>query len=153
MRGGAYDPEAVRRLRAEREARDAGGLFGEEVPAPPAPSNGTTTSAAAAEGMRLKVSALRVLVLSAFVEAGEHGITREELAGMLPGGGDTLRPRVWELMTQPEIWARFGSEKPLLKEDGDERPTRSGGRAAIVRATPEGVAAMAHQNTGGTLAR
>jgi len=83
------------------------------------PTNGTPTSNAASEQHR-NTDQQRTAVLAAIRESPD-GLTREEICTELGLGGDSVRPRVWEL-------ARRG----LVTERG-QRATVSGRMAAIVR--------------------
>jgi hypothetical protein len=83
--------------------------------------NGTPTSRAAAKKHRQHAAVQRSRVLAAIIMA-KDGATREELEGVTGLGGNSIRPRVRELI-------RAG----LLKETGDTRKTRAGIAASVLR--------------------
>jgi DNA-binding Lrp family transcriptional regulator len=82
------------------------------------PHNGTPTSIDAAEAIH-DASTLRATVLAA-IEAAPNGLTREELEKATGLSGNTVRPRVWELLRAGRITA-CGC-----------RPTASGRAAAVL---------------------
>lgn len=67
------------------------------------PHNGTPTSIDAADGL-VDPSTLRATVLEA-IRRAPNGLTREELEGVTGLSGNTVRPRVWELMRAGRITA------------------------------------------------
>jgi len=82
------------------------------------PDNGTQTSIAAAKAVP-DAATLRSCVLSAIVDAA-NGLTREEIEAATGLNGNTVRPRVWELV-------RAG-----LVEPRGVRKTQSGRAAAVM---------------------
>jgi len=84
-----------------------------------APHNGTPTSREAALSIRRALPALEQRVL-VYIASRADGCTREEIGDALHMGGDTVRPRVAELLA-----------RELVREDG-ERKTRSGRPAAVL---------------------
>lgn len=116
--------DAAQRLRVEAADRALDGMR--------PPHNGTETSIEAAVSLDGNATAtLRSQVLQAIVEAGPYGMTREELQRRLGLAGDTLRPRVWELLGQ-----NGGPE--LVKQTTNTRLTRSGRRSFVLVATERG---------------
>ena len=67
---------------------------------PTAPHNGTATSQAAAASVTRSGRALidRERVYQAVLASGVRGMTRRDLEETLQLDGNTLRPRVWELL-------------------------------------------------------
>lgn len=90
-----------------------------------APSNGTRTSRIAADSIVRHAKTLRQKVFQALLSAGEAGLTREELETVCEMDGNTLRPRVWELIRAKSI-----RELPETMT----RKTASGRQAAILTA-------------------
>lgn len=86
------------------------------------PHNGTPTSKAAAEA-KGNAATERELVYRALAQAVEA--TREELETLTRLSGNSLRPRIYELVKAGRV-----------EETGATRPTTSGRRAAILRVTP-----------------
>jgi hypothetical protein len=84
--------------------------------------NGTPTSREAAKRHRQHASIQRSRVLAAVIMA-KDGATREELEDATGLGGNSVRPRVRELI-----------KAGLLKETGDLRKTRAGISASVLRA-------------------
>jgi len=82
------------------------------------PDNGTATSNAAAKAVP-DAARLRACVLAAIAESAA-GLTREEIEAATGLSGNTVRPRVWELV-------RTG----LVAECGTRR-TASGRAAAVI---------------------
>lgn len=82
------------------------------------PHNGTPTSIDAADGL-VDASTLRATVLEA-IRAATNGLTREELEGVTGLSGNTVRPRVWELMRAGRI------------TESGRRPSASGRAAAVL---------------------
>lgn len=96
------------------------------------PSNGTRTSRAAAEAIEPLAARQRRHVFRDLIWWTKYhqGATREQLAETTGLSGDSLRPRVWELIKQ-------GYAEPT----GQTRRTRSGREAEVLRAvTREGEA-------------
>ncbi|MBS2028746.1 MAG: MarR family transcriptional regulator [Deltaproteobacteria bacterium] len=89
------------------------------------PSNGTVTSDAAAEAIKPSAATLRALVLAAVSNSGPHGVTRQEIEERTQLEGNTVRPRVKELLAAG-----------LVVETDRVRDTRSG-RAAFVLVAKE----------------
>jgi response regulator of citrate/malate metabolism len=81
------------------------------------PDNGTTTSKAAAKSV--DAATLRACVLET-IEAAAAGLTREEIEAATGLSGNTVRPRVWELV-----------HAGLVAECGTRR-TASGRAAAVM---------------------
>ena len=82
------------------------------------PDNGTATSKAAAKAVP-DAAKLRACVLAAIADAAA-GLTREEIEAATGLSGNTVRPRVWELV-------RAG----IVKPEG-VRKTQSGRAAAVI---------------------
>jgi hypothetical protein len=82
------------------------------------PHNGTPTSIDAADGL-VDASTLRATVLEAIKQA-PNGLTREELEKATGLSGNTVRPRVWELLHDGRIM------------QAGTRPTASGRAAAVL---------------------
>lgn len=85
-----------------------------------APHNGRPTSRAAAQAIEPKAGTYRHAVLE-LIRLEPHGLTREDLCELTGLSGDTIRPRVWELIGQG-----------LIMESGETRPTRSGRAAEVL---------------------
>jgi hypothetical protein len=108
-------------------------LFGEpeEVqtePVPPfEPSSETSTEAATEKDEDSRVTERR-RVYEYIYDKGDYGATREEIEFGLSLSGNTVRPRVWELL------GSGGRHKPAIFESSDRRPTTSGRRAAVLKA-------------------
>jgi len=135
-----FDAQFVAHAQREREKATqelTSSLFA--VPERLPPHNGTKTSRAAARDKQVAGAAVdRGRILLALADAGSRGLTREEIGQILSMPGDTVRPRVWEMMLRPEVWARCDADAPLICEHGDQRATSRGKAAAIVRLTPAG---------------
>ena len=85
------------------------------------PHNGTATSRAAAENQKpSKVKADRAAIL-AYVKSRD-GATRDQIEVGLGMAGNTVRPRVWELIG-------YGH----LEVTTEKRPTRAGSPAFVLR--------------------
>jgi hypothetical protein len=106
------------RRAAPEEAPESNPLF--DAP----PHNGRPTSIAAAASVADRVATQRLAVLGV-IAATPHGLTREEIADALHLGGDTVRPRVWELMGNNGHGAQ-------IRESGERRKTRSGRNAEVL---------------------
>lgn len=87
------------------------------------PHNGTATSLAAAESMECHAAKQRREVLNYLKDCAD-GATREEIERGLGMSGNSVRPRVSELI-----------RRGLAFEAGDTRLTVSGRKAYIVRST------------------
>jgi len=59
--------------------------------------------------------------------AGDKGQTREEIAEKLELSGDTVRPRVKELLGEAKNWT-----DPLVRRNGETRKTKSGLSAEVL---------------------
>jgi hypothetical protein len=99
----------------EYEGDDDLGLFA--VPKPP-PHNHTRTSIAASDSMRGKADRQREAVY-ALIHSKPLGITREEIQESLGLDGNSVRPRVWELLGN-------GGHPARIRETGEVRRGRSG---------------------------
>lgn len=84
------------------------------------PSNGTSTSRAAAASLRPVVGTIRRAVLDAVVASGARGVTCDELEASMEGRHQTVSPRLYELRNDG-----------LVVDSSRKRRTRSG-RMAIV---------------------
>ena len=87
-----------------------------------APHNGTPTSRAAAEEIRPASETLRQTVLEAICLRERYGATREELEAMTGLNGNTIRPRVAELLEQGLV----------VLPEGRTRKTKAGRQAAVL---------------------
>lgn len=85
------------------------------------PTNHTPTSDAAAVAIEPSAATLRGVVLRFIEQQGNYGATREEIQLGTGLGGDTVRPRVWEL-----------EKAALVKGSGITRPTKSGKQAEVL---------------------
>jgi hypothetical protein len=148
--------KALAALKAETEYREnglvyfrlarAGAKSPETVgtPAPseytPLPHNGTETSKAASVAVAASgdAQADRARVLECIRVAGKRGITRADICNQTGLSGDTVRPRVWELMGQdkkkafpalvevqgkriPDCGGRLSQEVLVVKEGSEAR--------------------------------
>jgi DNA-directed RNA polymerase specialized sigma24 family protein len=86
-------------------------------------SNRRPTSAAARERVQPHLSRLRGKVYTAVLKAGVRGLTREEIEQRTRIPGNTVRPRVRELI-----------KMKLLVLSSEERCTDSGCNAEVLRA-------------------
>lgn len=86
-----------------------------------APHNRTRTSRAAAQAIEPKAGTQRATVLRWIRLLEETGMTRDELEYLTGLSGNTIRPRVYELI-------RDG----FVMESGETRPTRSGRAAEVL---------------------
>jgi len=93
------------------------------------PHNGTDTSAAAAESVREKATRLRRLVFETVAREFPGGLTRQEIESLTGLAGNTVRPRVWELVLD------YG----LLRDTDERRLTRSRRLASVVVMVPGAV--------------
>ena len=84
----------------------------------------SATSLAAAKAVEPRANSDRLRVLFAIRDAGERGITDDELQFGLNMPGDTERPRRNELL-----------EKGLIWKSATTRPTRSGHEATVWRSS------------------
>jgi hypothetical protein len=83
--------------------------------------NHTATSIAAAHAAQGNASRQRDAILEALGKAGIHGLTREEMEGATGLPGNSIRPRVSELMAAEAI-----------EPSGEIRRTRSGRQAEVL---------------------
>lgn len=83
--------------------------------------NGTQTSIAAAESVRSTAATDRQRILEAVRAAGIHGMTREQIEVATGLTGNTVRPRVAELLAAGTI-----------EEAGEIRRTTSGRAAKVL---------------------
>ncbi len=88
------------------------------------PHNGTVTSKRAAERIKPSAAAARLIVYEAISRAGIHGLTREEIEDVTGLPGNTVRPRVYDLMDPKKT--------VLIEEAGEVRPCRSGCYAKVL---------------------
>lgn len=102
---------------------------------PPSERSSTTSVAAAAAKTPLSAGQQRRNVMRVLVIFG--ALTREQIAEELGLSGDSVRPRVWELMRH---------DPPLVRENG-ERPTVSGRMAAVLEPTFAGRVWLAESQT------
>jgi hypothetical protein len=86
-----------------------------------APHNGSATSKAAAEGIRESRTRLVTQVFNYIDSKRTHGATRDEVERALRIPGNTVRPRVAELL-----------KLTLIRETDRTRETRSGRMAAVL---------------------
>lgn len=93
---------------------------------PPAQAH-SRTSAAAAEGIRTGSARLRQQVYDWLLARGSHGATDEEMQDGIPMAASTQRPRRGELQ-----------KAGLVRDSGDTRSTRSGRKAVVWLAVPQG---------------
>jgi hypothetical protein len=113
--------------------RGDGQTYSEADVEPAPPHNHTRTSIAAADSVRGKADRQREDVYACIV-AHPRGITREEIQDALGLDGNSVRPRVWELLGNNGHPAR-------IRETGETRKGRSGRHAevlAIIRLTLAG---------------
>lgn len=96
--------------------------------APAAPHNGTQTSRAAAVAVEAsgKATTDRAKVLECIKRAGERGITRADIQATTGIGGDTVRPRVHELLGKQKDKAGL-YPAPLIEELEETRIPDCGG--------------------------
>lgn len=85
------------------------------------PSNGTATSDAAASSIRPHAETLRAFVYQFVRSRGDYGATRHEIEAAIGLAGNTVRPRVCELMNSHK-----------LVETDLTRITPSGRKAAVL---------------------
>jgi len=90
---------------------------------PPAQRH-SATSVEAAQAIEPRAATLRRRVLDYLRECGDRGATRQEVEAALGMSGNTVRPRVCELM-----------EMGLVQETTETRLTPSGRRAFVLVAT------------------
>ena len=84
-------------------------------------SHDAPTSLAAAEVAQHSAQADRAKIFTAIFAAGIHGLTREEIEDKTGIKGNTVRPRVCDLIKQG-----------LIVESDEIRPTRSGCMARVL---------------------
>ena len=110
---GMFSPEATSAML--RKGLEVGGMI--------APDNGTKTSREAAVAILPHADTQRAEIL-AVIAASDAGLTRENIEDRTTMPGNSIRPRIWELVA-----AGLVEEVP-----GIYRFTRSGRRAAVLRA-------------------
>jgi hypothetical protein len=69
----------------------------------------------------------REMIYRLIMFAGDKGQTREEIAEKLELSGDTVRPRVKELLGEAKNWT-----DPLVRRNGETRKTKSGLSAEVM---------------------
>jgi hypothetical protein len=90
------------------------------------PAVNKDTSVEAADMIKPSANAIRERVYDFLEHRGAYGATREELAaGLPPLSGDTIRPRVWELLGNNGFPRR-------ITETATTRPTKSGRNARVL---------------------
>jgi hypothetical protein len=104
----------VKRHGPEELEDDGGPLFA----ARPPPHNGTRTSIAAADSVRSKAARQRDEVFACILSR-PGGVTREEIQEALGLDGNSVRPRVWELLGN-------GGHAQRIRETGELRQGKSG---------------------------
>lgn len=77
------------------------------------PHSGGITSRAAAEAIAPTAATTRELVFEFIAAAGAAGATREEIQTGLNLAGDTVRPRVWELIGSDRVEVTTETRKTL----------------------------------------
>lgn len=87
----------------------------------PAPHNGTPTSRGAARAIRHRAQTIRLKIYDLLVSRGANGATREEVEQATGFVGNTVRPRIVELV-----------EAHLVQESGRTRPTVAGRAASVL---------------------
>jgi hypothetical protein len=88
---------------------------------PEAPGHrGVDTSVAAADAMAPKLGRLQVMAAEAIRDAGDHGLTADELAARLDLSRWSIQPRTSEL-----------KRKGVIRDSGQRRPNETG-KLAIV---------------------
>lgn len=87
---------------------------------------GSSTSRAAAQAVAARLPKLQAEVLEFVRARGARGATREELEQGLNMSGNTVRPRVKELLNP------YRAGGPLLRVSDERRPTRSGMAAEVL---------------------
>lgn len=87
------------------------------------PSNGTYTSGVAAQRKKRTAAQQRERVLKFIQGCGAEGCIREDICTALHLTGDSVRPRVWELVKQG-----------LIEDTCITRPTLSGRPAFVLKA-------------------
>ena len=85
------------------------------------PHNGTVNSKRAAERVKPSAAVARLIVFEAISNAGIHGLTREEIEAVTGLPGNTVRPRVWDLM-----------KTNAIEEGGEVRPCKSGSYGKVL---------------------
>ena len=105
--------------------------------APPLPTfartSKTSRQAAIAKYDRRDSLVQRELILSFIRERGDYGATREEIQVWFKLSGDSVRPRVKELLGQAKGWTA-----PRIRVSGVTRKTVSGNRAEVLVRNKEG---------------
>ena len=102
-----------------------------KTPAPPlpafAPGSETSRQAAIAKYDAGSSPSQREMIYRLIMFAGDKGQTREEIAEKLDLSGDTVRPRVKELLGEAKGWP-----DALVKRNGETRKTKSGLKAEVL---------------------
>ena len=92
-----------------------------------APGSETSRQAAIAKYDAGSSPSQREMIYRLIMFAGDKGQTREEIAEKLDLSGDTVRPRVKELLGEAKGWP-----DALIKRSGETRATKSGLRAEVL---------------------
>ena len=107
-------------------------------PAPPLPTfarkSETSRQAAIAKYDRHDSLVQRELILSFIRERGDYGATREEIQTWFKLSGDSVRPRVKELLGQAKGWTA-----PRIRVSELTRKTVSGNRAEVLVENKEAI--------------
>ena len=105
-----------------------------KTPAPPlpafAPGSETSRQAAIAKYDAGSSPSQREMIYRLIMFAGDKGQTREEIAEKLDLSGDTVRPRICELLGAAKGWP-----DALIKRSGKTRATKSGLKAEVLVVT------------------
>jgi hypothetical protein len=105
-------------------------------PPMPAPASSLPTFAAGSETSREAAIAKydaktapsqREMIYRLIMFSGDKGQTREEIAEKLELSGDTVRPRIKELLGEAKNWTN-----PLIRRNGETRKTKSGLNAEVL---------------------
>ena len=99
-----------------------------------APGSKTSRQAAIAKYDRRDSIVQRELILSFIRERGDYGATRKEIQTWFKLSGDSVRPRVKELLGQAKGWTA-----PRIRVSELTRKTVSGNRAEVLVINEEGV--------------
>lgn len=103
------------------------------IPAPASPlppfarRSETSRQAAIAKYDAGTAPSQREIIYRLIMFAGDKGQTREEIAEKLELSGDTVRPRIKELLGEAKHWP-----DPFIKRNGETRKTKSGLSAEIL---------------------
>jgi len=92
-----------------------------------APGSETSRQAAIAKYDAGSSPSQREMIYRLIMFAGEKGQTREEVAEKLDLSGDTVRPRICELLGQAKGWT-----DALIKRSGETRKTKAGLKAEVL---------------------